>query len=154
MEMRLYRSIECRLRKLIFFFIITGKKSMLDFTHQCVFCCCSVRCVFFLHHVFICLIWSCCLHANKAATATTNRKKVWKRNIDEIYDFKVKPIIMQQHHNYTCIALKMHLTAMTLQLQPVNSAILTVCLFSVATVRYDMSFEFSTLAAFAHNLSP
>lgn len=163
MEMRLYRSIECRLRKLNYLFslfISNGKMSMLDFTHHCISfaCSCSIRCVLFLFIIltilFICLIWSIWLFA---CTKPNRSEKRWEKKISMTNYY----LWLQSETNYATTSQlhmhcththihKMHHTAMTLQLQPVNSAILTV-LVLFASVRY-MSFEFSTLAAFAHSL--
>lgn len=54
--------------------------------------------------------------------AAPTPKKVWKRNIDEIYDFKPNPIM--QCRNYTLTRSALISTSMTMQLA--NSGILTV----------------------------
>lgn len=121
MEMRLLRSIECRLRKLNYFFFaphslthstINGKTSvcsisliivslfmLLLFDKVRVFS--SIN----MNSFVLGMILLCCMqrHAKQQPQTEKSVKKKYRWNL---WDFKseVKPIIMQRHHNCTCIS--------------------------------------------------
>lgn len=138
MEMRLYRSIECRLRKLNYFFFAPHSlthslnnqrqnECMLDFTHHCVaflsWCSCSIRCVFLHEHEFICLVYDLVVLACAACkTATSNRKSVKKKYRWNLWDWK-----LQNCNQLLCNDITIaHASRAAMTLQPVNSAILTL----------------------------
>lgn len=111
MEMRWQINGEPLAKIKLFFYIdrhkLAGYFCHIDFTHHI--------CAVVVHVHFRCLSFirlSCIYNFsrqchNRARTAKHN-KKVWKRNIDEIYDFEPNPI-MQRNAITICIAFTLHL---------------------------------------------
>lgn len=98
--------------------VVCNGRQPSDFTHQR---------LFRLHWSWPIWCWAAATAAIVAAATIEcphkQRKKVWKRNIDEIYDFEQNPIMQlgsQLHTHWTTLIS----TSMTMQLA--NSGILTV----------------------------
>ena len=105
----------------------------------------------FFHHFYLnmysCwLVWSCIVCMHKTAHWIELSERERKKSVKKKYWWN---LCLQTETNYaTTSQLHTAFYTATMTLQPVNSAILTVCV----CCRY-MSFEFSTLAALARNLT-
>lgn len=115
------------------------------------FCSCSIRCVFLHEHESTCIVHgSCVVHVRHHKTATAIRKKCEKEIL-----MKFMRLRSWSETNYYATTSQLHMHLMEqMTLQPVNSAILALLARSLTRIAVgNVSFEFSTLAAFAHNLT-